>query len=175
MADEADTLLIAVDHWRRDRCAAVPRRVRRRHRSDDRDRLDRRAGQQHAQPARGQREPRARQGVGSWRRAPPTSSGIIEGPGGFGVADQAARAEGIRLVLLGPDGHVRSVAAARTRSALAVWRRSSMRSTPRSAAIGPPLIDAVTDRPPRCKPRTTRTRRCASLCRPNWSARWVSR
>ncbi|MCU1361602.1 MAG: Peptidase Imelysin, partial [Ilumatobacteraceae bacterium] len=35
---------------------------------------------------------------------PADTTGIIEGPGGFGVADQAARADGVRLVLLGPDG-----------------------------------------------------------------------
>jgi predicted lipoprotein len=32
------------------------------------------------------------------------TSGIVEGPGGFGVADQRARVQGIRLVLIGPDG-----------------------------------------------------------------------
>ncbi|MBI5088764.1 MAG: imelysin family protein [Actinobacteria bacterium] len=32
------------------------------------------------------------------------ASGIVEGPGGFGVDDQRARAAGIRAVLLGPDG-----------------------------------------------------------------------
>jgi predicted lipoprotein len=31
-------------------------------------------------------------------------SGIVEGAGGFGVSDQAARAEGVRLVLLGTEG-----------------------------------------------------------------------
>jgi predicted lipoprotein len=32
------------------------------------------------------------------------ASGIVEGPGGFGVDDQRARADGIRAVLLGSDG-----------------------------------------------------------------------
>jgi predicted lipoprotein len=82
-------------------------------------------------------------GVGS---GPADTSGIIEGPGAFGVADQQARAEGIRLVLLGPDGV----------SGLAPLLDSDLRT--RLAAqfdtldaaldtIDPPLVEATTADP----------------------------
>jgi uncharacterized protein len=83
-------------------------------------------------------------GLGS---GPADSSGIIEGPGAFGVSDQAARAEGIRLVLLGPAGT----------SGLAPLLERDLRSRLTAQfdaldtaldAISPPLVQAVTDDPP---------------------------
>jgi uncharacterized protein len=78
---------------------------------------------------------------------PADPSGIIEGPGAFGVSDQAARAEGIRLVLLGPAGT----------SGLAPLLERDLRA--RLAAqfdaldaaldgVGGPLAQAVTDDAP---------------------------
>jgi uncharacterized protein len=70
-------------------------------------------------------------------------SGIIEGPGGFGVADQAARADGIRSVLLGPDGT----------TGLSPLLDTELRTRLTSqfdalhaalGAIDPPLVDALT-------------------------------
>jgi predicted lipoprotein len=72
------------------------------------------------------------------------ASGIVEGPGGFGIDDQRARAAGIRAVLLGPDGT----------SGLAPLLDDDLRARLTDqfdavdAALGrldPPLLDAVSD------------------------------
>lgn len=72
----------------------------------------------------------------------PDTRGIVEGPGAFGVADQRARAEGMRAVLLGPDGT----------SGLAPLLSDDLRDRLAAqfdtvdaalAAVDPPLVNAV--------------------------------
>ena len=101
---------------------------------------------------------------------PADVGGIVEGPGGFGVADQMARAAGIRAVLLGPDGS----------SGLSPLLGTELRTRLATAfdvldtalgVITPPLLEAIADgsRPASARPMTP-TRTCASSCRPSWSA-----
>jgi uncharacterized protein len=75
---------------------------------------------------------------------PADASGIIEGAGAFGVADQAARAEGIRLVLLGRDG-LSGLSPLLDRDLRARLTAQFDALDDALDDIDPPLVDAITN------------------------------